>query len=35
MGMCAGKTECEIYRNKKYCSKFMEGKNRLKGTFGS
>lgn len=24
MGMCAGKTECEIYRNKKYCSKFEE-----------
>lgn len=24
MSMCAGKTMCEIYRDKKYCRKFEE-----------
>ena len=24
MGMCSGKTECEIYRDKKFCSKAPE-----------
>lgn len=31
MSMCAGKTECEIYRDKKYCRKAVDKLNGYDG----